>query len=340
MGTDGILAVLPCLNVGFPVNIIVSRQHFVIFITRAHMATTTTRQPVTAARNSLQLPFSISIDWVGLLPFLAFVMVFLILPAWSIVQRALTDGTGTLTLSNLLNLTNPTIAQAYRSTILVSFITAITGALIGGGLAWSITVGNLPAWIRSAVLSFSGVAANFAGLPLVFAFVALLGRVGLLNQLLRPTGAAIDPQTFLYGFWGLCIVYTYFQIPLLVLIMVPALDGLRREWVEASENLGATRLQYWRYVGIPILLPSILGALALLFANAFSTYVTASALLGAIGQTFAVTIVVANQFRTDTFGDPGLGYALAFSMIVVIAITVMIYTYSRNRAERWLRRAE
>jgi putative spermidine/putrescine transport system permease protein len=281
---------------------------------------------------------SLSFDWVGVLPFVAFVTVFLLLPSWSIVYRGLTDGGGNFTLINLENLSNPTIATAYRSTVLVSVITSITGALIGGGLAWAITVGNIPGWIRNAVLSFSGVAANFAGLPLVFAFIALLGRIGLLNQVLRPLNVSIDPQTFLYGFWGLVIVYTYFQIPLMVLILVPALDGLRREWREAAENLGATRLQYWRYVGFPILMPAILGAVALLFANAFSTYVTASALLGAIGQTFAITIVVANQFRTDTFGDPGLGYGLALSMIVVIAITVMVYTYSRSRAERYLRR--
>jgi len=85
-------------------------------------------------------------------------------------------------------------------------------------------------------------------------------------------------------------------------------------------------------------MPAILGSAALLFANAFSTYVTATALLGAIGQTFAVTIVVANQFRTDTFGDPGLGFALAFSMMVVIGLTIALYTWSRRRAERWTRR--
>jgi putative spermidine/putrescine transport system permease protein len=126
----------------------------------------------------------------------------------------------------------------------------------------------------------------------------------------------------------------------MVLVMTPALDGLRKEWREAAENLGATQAQYWRYVAFPILMPSILGATALLFANAFSTYATALALLGAVGQTFAVTIVVANQFRTDTFGDPGLGYALAFSMMVVIGVTIMVYTYSRRRAERWLQRAD
>ncbi|MEN9246355.1 MAG: ABC transporter permease subunit, partial [Thermostichales cyanobacterium SRBZ-1_bins_19] len=159
--------------------------------------------------------------------------------------------------------------------------------------------------------------------------------IGLLNQWLRPLGMPLDPQVFLYGFWGLCIVYTYFQIPLTVLVLVPAFQGLRREWQEAAANLGATPQQYWLYVGLPVLMPSLLGALALLFVNAFSTYATAVALLGGVGQVFAVTVVVANQFRTDTFGDPGLGYALASSMIVVIGMTIGVYMASRRWAERW-----
>jgi putative spermidine/putrescine transport system permease protein len=284
--------------------------------------------------------FRLNFDWIGLLPFFAFVAVFLIFPSLSIVIRSVTDAVGNPTWTNVdAMLREPVIAQAYRSTLQVSLITAVSGALFGGLLSWAISLGGLPSWIRGAVLSFSGVAANFAGVPLVFAFVALLGRVGLLNQFL-PFESRIDPQTFLYGFLGLCIVYTYFQIPLMVLIITPALDGLRKEWREAAENLGASQSQYWRYVGLPILMPSILGAMALLFANAFSTYVTATALLGAMGQTFAVTIVVANQFRTDTFGNPGLGFALATSMMLVIAVTIMVYTYSRRRAEQWLRRSE
>lgn len=281
----------------------------------------------------------LSLDWIGLLPFFAFVTAFMLAPGMSIIIRALTDGAGNLTTANLAGLGEPVIQQAYRYSIQVSIITAISGGLIGGLLSWAVTLGGLPAFMRSAILSFCGVAANFAGIPLVFAFIAMLGRVGLLNTMLRPTGISVDPQTYLYSFFGLCLVYTYFQIPLMVLITVPALEGLRKEWREAAENLGATNVQYWRYVAIPILMPSILGSVALLFANAFSTYATAVALLGAMGQTFAVTIVVANQFKTDTFGDPGLGYALAFTMIVVVAITVMVYTYSRRRAERWLQRS-
>jgi putative spermidine/putrescine transport system permease protein len=296
-----------------------------------------------AAHSTQGIPrrtFRLSFDWIGLVPFFAFIAAFLLFPALSIILRALTDGAGSPTFSNLINLTNPVIVQAYRSSIIVSIITAVSGAVGGGLLAWAVTLGGLPRWISNSVLSFSGVAANFAGIPLVFAFSALLGRLGLINVLLRPTGVSIDPQTYLYSMTGLCIVYTYFQIPLMLLIMTPALQGLRKEWREAAYNLGATQGQYWRYVAFPILMPSILGALALLFVNAFSTYATTAALLGAMAQTFAVTIVIANQFRTDTFGDPGLGYALAFSMMLVIGATILIYSYSRRRAERWLRRSE
>ncbi|MDX2161033.1 MAG: ABC transporter permease subunit [bacterium] len=304
---------------------------------------TTIAPPQTPAPPALVRTFrrpAFNIDWLGLLPFFAFIAAFLFFPAFSIVQRALTDSTGTITFGNLGGLTNPVIVQAYRSSVIVSLITAFSGVVFGGLLSWAITLGGLPRWLSNSVLSFCGVAANFAGIPLVFAFSALLGRLGLVNQLLRPTGVFIDPQTWLYSMAGLCIVYTYFQIPLMVLIMTPALAGLRKEWREAAENLGATQGQYWRYVAFPILLPSLLGATALLFANAFSTYATTQALLGAMAQTFAVTIVIANQFRTDTFGDPTLGYTLAFSMMIVIGITIAMYTYSRRIAERWLRRAE
>jgi len=278
---------------------------------------------------------ALSWHWLGMVPFLAFVGIFLLFPALVIVQRSLFDAQGHLTWQYWQSLAHAAITLAYGNSLRVSLFTAVSGGMIGGLLTWAITLGGLPSGIRSAVLSFCGVAANFAGIPLVFAFVALLGRIGLLNQWLRPLGMPLDPQMFLYGFWGLCIVYTYFQIPLTVLVLVPAFQGLRREWQEAAENLGATSTQFWLYVGFPVLLPSLLGAFALLFVNAFSTYATAIALLGGVGQVFAVTVVVANQFRTDTFGDPGLGYALAASMILVIGGTIAVYIASRRWAEQW-----
>jgi putative spermidine/putrescine transport system permease protein len=127
----------------------------------------------------------------------------------------------------------------------------------------------------------------------------------------------------------------YFQFPLMVLIIAPAIDGLRREWVEASENLGATTFQYWRYVALPILLPSLLGTMILLFGNSFGAYATAFALTG--GQINLVTIVIGSQLTGDVLGDPGLGYALALGMLVVMALAITGYTILQRRTERWLR---
>jgi putative spermidine/putrescine transport system permease protein len=182
------------------------------------------------------------------------------------------------------------------------------------------------------------VASNFGGLPLAFAFVATLGSLGVVTVALKSVGIFLYPNFKLSGFWGLVIVYVYFQIPLMVLIMVPAFEGLRREWREASENLGATTTQYWRYVALPILLPSIIGTVALLFGNAFGAQATAAALTGGgAGANLVITVAVSNQFRTDALGDPGLGNALAFGMIVVMAVTIAIYSLFRRRSERWLK---
>ena len=139
----------------------------------------------------------------------------------------------------------------------------------------------------------------------------------------------------LYSFWGLSVTYLYFQFPLMVLIITPALDGLRREWREAAENLGATGWQYWRYVGLPVLLPSLLGAMILLFGNAFGAYATALSLTG--GLINLVTILIGSQIKGDVLHNPGLGYALALGMVVVMAVSMAIYYVLRRRSERWLR---
>src|SRR5581483_5858082 len=119
-----------------------------------------------------------------------------------------------------------------------------------------------------------GVASNFAGVPLAFAFFSTLGRTGFLTALLRNQfGIDIYSLGFnLYSFLGLALTYLYFQFPLMVLIITPALDGMKREWREAAENLGASSFEYWRRIAIPILLPSFLGTIILLFGNAFGAW--------------------------------------------------------------------
>lgn len=202
-------------------------------------------------------------DWLGVVPFFAFAFAFQLYPALSIIIRSFTDSYSNLTLKNIEALNQPVILSSYLNSIQLSLFTALGGGLLGFLLAYTVTIGGLPRWLRSSVLTFCGVASNFAGIPLAFAFIATIGQLGLITKALKSVGISLYPSFSLYSFWGLCVTYIYFQLPLMVLIIAPALDGLRREWREASESLGATHWQYWRYVAMPILLPSILGTMAL-----------------------------------------------------------------------------
>jgi putative spermidine/putrescine transport system permease protein len=281
-------------------------------------------------------PVWLTWNWLGVLPFFLFILAFLLLPATSVVRGALIDDSNQFTTEYMSKLLQPLYSAPYISTIEVSVITAVAGGLIGFLLAWAITLGGLPRPIRNAVLSFSGVASNFAGLPLAFALAATLGRTSAITKALSNIGIHLYPSFTIYSLWGICLAYTYFQIPFMVLIMTPALDGLRREWREAADNLGATQSQYWRLVALPILLPSLLSALALLFANAFGAYATAAILVGGgPGGMLIVSILVSTQFSTDVATNPHQGYALAFGMIIVVGITIILYTWLRQRAERW-----
>jgi putative spermidine/putrescine transport system permease protein len=275
--------------------------------------------------------------WVGISPFFIFALLFLILPTLFLIVGAFQDAEGNFTLTNLGNLLQPSILSAYWISIKVSVASAVGGALIGFFLAYAAVMGGLPQWIRPTLMTFSGVASNFAGVPLAFAFLATLGRTGLVTTLLvKYFGFNIYDTGFnLLSFSGLTLTYLYFQIPLMVLILTPALDGLKREWREASEILGASRVQYWRYVAFPILWPSILGTTLLLFANAFGAIATAYALTGS--SLNIVTILLYAQIRGDVLHDQNLGYALALGMIAITGLSNGAYIWLRQRSERWLR---
>jgi putative spermidine/putrescine transport system permease protein len=280
----------------------------------------------------------VSWAWLGVLPFFLFALLFLIYPSSTIVLNSFEDSsTHTFTLKNIIDLANPFIINAYWVSIQISVVTALGGGIFGFLLAFSAIRGGLPPFMRSSLMTFSGVASNFAGVPLAFAFIALLSPTGMLIGWLKAIGIDLYANGFmLYRFWGLSLVYMYFQFPLMVLIIAPAIDGLRREWLEASENLGATSFQYWWYVAFPILLPSLLGTMILLFGNAFGAFATAQALTGGAGVNLA-TIVIGAQLRGDVLNDPGVGYAMALGMVVIMAVVIAGYTFMQRKAERWLR---
>ncbi len=275
--------------------------------------------------------------WVGLLPFMLFTGLFLLLPTLYIVVGAFRTPQGGFTFQNILDLNTPTILSAYWVSIKVSFLSALLGCIIGFAMAAAMTLGAISKRVKSPLLTFSGVASNFAGVPLAFAFIATIGPAGLITMYLR-TEWGINLRMYgwnLLSTWGLIVTYLFFQIPLMILIITPALEGLKREWREAADILGATRLQYWSMVALPILFPSILGTMALLFANAFGAVATAIALTGP--SLNIAPILLYAQIRGDVLGNPNLGYALAFGMIVITGAANTLYIVLRLRAERWLK---
>jgi putative spermidine/putrescine transport system permease protein len=280
---------------------------------------------------------TLPLRWLGIVPFALFAVLFLILPSLYIVVGAFRGPDGGFTFDNIAALNTRTILNAYWVSIRVSFWSALLGCAIGFAMAAAVVLGGLPRAIRSPLLTFSGVASNFAGVPLAFAFIATIGPAGLVTMWLR-TEFGINLRAYgfnLFSTTGLILTYLFFQIPLMILIITPALDGLKREWREASQVLGATSFQYWRMVALPVLFPAILGTFALLFANAFGAVATAFALAGP--QLNIAPILLFSQIRGDVLGSPGLGYALATGMIVITGVANGLYIWLRARSERWLK---
>ncbi|RFB79209.1 ABC transporter permease [Methylovirgula sp. 4M-Z18] len=283
------------------------------------------------------------LSWLGVVPFFLFALLFLILPTINLFVGAFQSADGHFSLDNIVALfAQETIRDSYIISLKVSAYSSILGALVGFFLAYAVIGGGLPAWLRPTLMTFSGVASNFAGLPLAFAFISTLGRIGLVTIILASFGdrIGIDLNIYHAGFkllslWGLTLTYMYFQIPLMVLVITPALDGMKKEWREASANLGASNLQYWLYVAIPVLWPSVLGSTLLLFANAFGAIATAYALTGS--SLNIVPIQLYAEIQGDVLHNPNLGYAMAFGMVVITGISNVIYLILRAYGERWVK---
>ncbi len=272
--------------------------------------------------------------WLGLIPFFAFITLFLIVPAISVFSEALKNKNGHFGFSSMREAFRGQNLDAFKFSVEFSAGAAAVGVVIGTLLAYAAATAKRPKWLRSLVTSFSGVAANLGGLPLAFAFIALLGRQGVFTKILEYFGWHLYAGSFSLGeVPGLITVYSYFNIPLMVLITLPAIDGLKASWREASSNLGGTSFTYWRRVGIPVLTPSLLGGFLLLFANSFSAYATAAILTQ---NSKIVSLRLGFFLGGDiSVGQDAVGYALAAWMIIIMAVSMGLYWMLRKRAERW-----
>jgi len=269
------------------------------------------------------------------LPYVAFLAIFLGWPGLYVFRSAFAKGTAER--SPMIEAVTGQFRGSFVFSLQLSFISASIGAVIGALVAVAVVRLDTVRGLRSTVVGYSAVAANMGGIPLAFAFLAAFGMQGLATRLLREINVDIIGWGFrISDFWGIVLVYLYFQIPLMTLVLVPALDGLRRTWAEAAQSLGASSAQYWRLVALPILTPALLGGFLLLVANAFAAYATAFALSSGGSRLVPVQIRFFLQGDTIT-GKTNLGYALAAWMVIITALLVTGFQLLMRRAERWRR---
>ncbi len=273
-----------------------------------------------------------------MVPFFAYTTVFLLIPTLVVVIGAFLDGDNRPTLGNVDGLTQPAVVRGLTHSLVLSAVTSLVGAVIGSVLAYAVSTARAESVTKRFFTSLCGVLAQFGGVALAFAFMASFGATGLLTALLARVGVDTGAGLWLYQ-WdkGLMLVYLYFQIPLMLIVFLPAVEGLRPQWREATETLGGTTWTFWRRVAGPILFPSFAGATLLLFTNAFSAYATAAALVSQANP--LLPLQIGATFRSEVIlGQENLGKAMALAMVVVVAVVMTAYAWLDRRAGRWVSR--
>jgi len=273
--------------------------------------------------------------WAALTPLLAYCAIFLGLPVYALLYETFRR---TNPVTNATSFTTANVTTSWQGIYLTSMWTSIRLSLATAAL--SAVVGLIAALaisqsrsrvLKQVVTAASGVLANFGGIPLAFCFIATAGTAGEVTNLIEK----VYPSFQLDSFAGLVLVYPYFLIPLMVLTTVPALEGLKRQWREAAAGLGGSTVQYWRFIGAPILLPALLGGFVLCFGSSFAAYATAKALVG--DGVPLITLRIADVLSGNVIaGQENLGMAMSINTILVCGVVMAVYLPLRKRSSRWL----
>jgi putative spermidine/putrescine transport system permease protein len=275
------------------------------------------------------------------MPFFVYTAVFLMVPTLAIAYSAFTrnDETGStaLTLNNIGAALQGTYLIGLRNSVVLAAATALVSGLSGFAIAYAVQRSS-SAVLRGAVSTMSAVLAVFGGLPLALLFIAAIGNAGVITNLLQTyldVSLSDDLHFQLYSLIGVGIVYLYFLIPLMVLVITPALEGVRAEWQEAATSLGASNWFYWRHVLAPTLMPNILGATALLFCTALAAHSTASAISN--GTITITPLQIDIAVSSEVLGDQSsIADSLALILIVMVLPLTMAYQLAQKRTARWL----
>ena len=273
------------------------------------------------------------LDWLPIMPFLLLCLAIMILPVFFMLAGSFTGSDNQFTLEHYAKMGAAIYAKSFLNSIYLSGLTAILGVIMGTVVGYFVC--QLPnKRAQDMVAALCDVTSNFSGAPLAFAFIVVLGSNGVLTLALQQyLHWKIYPTFSIYSFWGLALAYTYFQLPLMVLLIIPAIAGIKREWREAARGLGASSFQYWRFVGLPVLTPAILSGLLLLFANAFGAYATAYTLTG--NRFSLVTLQLGFLLTGEVFRDPGAGDAMGILTLLLMGISILFYQLAARKGRKW-----
>lgn len=270
----------------------------------------------------------------GMVPFVLLVLGFEILPAVHLVGGSISTTEGGFTLAKYQAIvTNRFYIAAIKNSVILSLVSSLLGVTVGILAGYALSRSGPK--VRDSMMTFISICVNFAGVPLAFAFVLILGSSGAITILASKLGIDLYGRGFsIYTWTGLSASYLYFQIPLAILLMYPAFFGIRKDWMEAAANLGASPAQFWWYIGLPMLVPSVLGTFSVLMANALGAYATAYSLTSGIYNILPLRI--SRLISGEVTYDPGLASAaaVALGLIIVLFLVLNQVMVSRFRGVR------
>ncbi|EJW20133.1 ABC transporter permease subunit [Paenibacillus alvei] len=273
-----------------------------------------------------------SMLYITIIPLFIFVALFMFVPLFTMISGSFQeDGGGAFTFNQYKELfTNPYYWKAFENSILISLLSSFIGIIAAIFAAYALT--RFPQRVQERLLVITNLTSNFAGIPLAFAFIVLLGNSGLFTMLFRQFGIDMTATFNLYSWSGLTIIYVYFQLPLAIMLLYPLYHAIQDNWKEAASLLGASPFQFWKRIGLPVLLPGIAGTFSILFANAMGAYASAYALTGSNYN--LVPVRIGALVSGDIFARPELGSALGVLLGLTLLAAMLVNEWLTRKVRR------
>ncbi|MFE3577307.1 ABC transporter permease [Lysinibacillus sp. NPDC059133] len=272
-----------------------------------------------------------TVAWLS--PFLVLVLLFFLVPLLYMLITSFQNNDGFTFAQYRSVLTNDYILQGFQNSITLSVISAVIALIVTLFAVYAMMRFSEP--VREKILILTNLTSNFSGIPLAFAFIVLLGNSGLFTLLFDKWGISALSSFSLYSWGGLLLIYIYFQLPLALMLLYPIYDGIQQQWKEAAALLGASTWQFWMKIGIPVMLPGIVGTFSVLFANAMGAYASAYALTSSNYNLVAIRI--GSLIKGDIFAQPELASAIAVILAVTMVTAMLLSEWSISKTRRKLK---